>query len=98
MTYYSALPFSGWLYTMNSYTGTPVNTVWFDAILALALGLLIFAGDQAINAVFALSVVGLYFAYSIPVVARFVGTNKFKPGPFDLGVMVRVIFRRRSVR
>ncbi|KAF9006941.1 amino acid transporter [Cyathus striatus] len=83
----SALPFSNWLYRMNGYTKTPVNTVWFDAILALALGLLVFAGDQAINAVFAISVTGLYIAYAIPIVARFTGDNDFKPGPFNCGIL-----------
>ncbi|KIM41913.1 hypothetical protein M413DRAFT_71101 [Hebeloma cylindrosporum] len=82
----SALPFSSWLYSINSYTKTPVNTVWFDAILAIFLGLLAFAGNQAINAVFALSVTGLYFAYAIPIVVRFTGDNDFKPGPFHLGI------------
>ncbi|KDR74097.1 hypothetical protein GALMADRAFT_71679 [Galerina marginata CBS 339.88] len=82
----SALPFSKWLYSMNSYTKTPVNTVWYDAILSIALGLLVFAGPQAINAVFALSVVGLYFAYAVPIAARFLGDNDFKPGPFYCGV------------
>jgi hypothetical protein len=77
---------------MNSYTKTPVNTVWFDAILSLALGLLVFAGSQAINAVFALSVTGLYYAYSVPIVVRFTGDNDFKPGPFNLGVLVRSFF------
>ncbi|KAJ3506420.1 hypothetical protein NLJ89_g6880 [Agrocybe chaxingu] len=73
--------------TMHGFTGTPVNTVWFDAILSIALGFLVFAGDQAINAVFALSVVGLYYAYAVPIAARFLGKNDFKPGPFSLGVM-----------
>jgi len=82
-----ALPFSGWLYRMNKYTKTPVNTVWFVAVLSLLLGLLVFAGTQAINAVFAISVVGLYIAYSIPIAARFVFKNDFKPGPFTLGRM-----------
>ncbi|KAF5323197.1 hypothetical protein D9758_016727 [Tetrapyrgos nigripes] len=81
-----ALPFSGWLYRMNGYTKTPVNTVVFDAFLALLLGLLVFAGDQAINAVFAISVTGLYIAYAIPIAARFAGDNDFEPGPFTLGV------------
>ena len=84
----SALPFSKWLYRMNGYTKTPVNTVWFDAIIAMALGLLSFAGTQAINAVFAISVTGLYTAYSIPIAARFLGENDFKPGPFNLGIFV----------
>lgn len=77
---------------MNSYTKTPVNTVWFDAILSIALGLLVFAGNQAINAVFALSVTALYFAYSVPIIVRFTGDNDFKPGPFNLGILVRNCF------
>ncbi|KAG5636078.1 hypothetical protein H0H81_009198 [Sphagnurus paluster] len=68
------------------YTRTPVNTVFFDGLLALVLGLLVFAGDQAINALFAISVVGLYIAYAIPIAARFMGKNTFQPGPFSLGI------------
>ncbi|PCH43032.1 APC amino acid permease [Wolfiporia cocos MD-104 SS10] len=80
-----ALPFSGWLYRMNDFTGTPVNTVWFTCGFSLLLGLLAFAGTQAINAIFSLSVVALYVAYSIPIAARFLGDNDFTPGPFNLG-------------
>ncbi|KAJ4481031.1 amino acid/polyamine transporter I [Lentinula aciculospora] len=83
----SALPFSFWLYRMNGYTGTPVNTVVFVAFLALLLGLLAFAGTVAIDAVFAISVTALYIAYAIPISARWLGDNEFKPGPFDLGIM-----------
>lgn len=74
---------------MNSYTKTPVNTVWFCAFFAIILGLLAFAGQQAINAVFSISVIALYVAYAIPIVARFTFNNNFKPGPFNLGVFVR---------
>ncbi|THG93276.1 hypothetical protein EW026_g7921 [Hermanssonia centrifuga] len=81
-----ALPFSRWLYRMNGFTKTPVNTVWFCCVFAILLGLLAFAGTSAINAVFSLSVVALYIAYSIPISARFLGQNDFKPGPFNLGV------------
>ncbi|KAF9238376.1 amino acid permease-domain-containing protein [Melanogaster broomeanus] len=81
-----ALPFSSILYRMNSFTGTPVNTVWFVAAVAILLGLLAFAGPEAINAIFAISVTALYIAYSIPIAARFIFTNDFKPGPFSLGV------------
>ncbi|KAG5645640.1 hypothetical protein DXG03_005631 [Asterophora parasitica] len=74
------------LVQMNGYTKTPVNTVVFVGALAMALGLLAFAGAQAINAVFAISIVALYIAYTIPIAARFLGTNNFKPGPFSLGI------------
>ncbi|KAI0668854.1 APC amino acid permease [Trametes maxima] len=80
-----ALPFSKYLYRMNSYTKTPVNTVWFTAVSAILLGLLAFAGDTAINAIFTMSITALYVAYSIPIAARFLGDNDFTPGPFNLG-------------
>lgn len=65
-----------------------MNTVWFDATLAILLGCLVFAGTQAINAVFALSITSLYVAYSIPIAASIVNKNVFKPGPFSLGIWV----------
>lgn len=81
-----ALPFSSVLYRMNGYTKTPVNTVWFVCIFSTLLGLLAFAGTGAIDAVFAIGVVALYVAYAIPIMARFMGKNDYKPGPFNLGV------------
>ncbi|KAL0570057.1 hypothetical protein V5O48_011899 [Marasmius crinis-equi] len=81
-----ALPFSSWLYRMNSYTKTPVNTVIFDAGCALLLGLLAFAGKTAIASVFTVSTTAVYVAYAIPIAARFLGKNDFKPGPFRLGI------------
>lgn len=80
-----ALPFSQYLYRINGYTRTPVNTVWFDAALALAIGLLAFAGTQAIDAVFTIAVTASYVSYITPIATRFVFKNDFKPGPFNLG-------------
>jgi amino acid transporter len=91
LDFLSALPFSGFLYRINSHTQTPVNTVWFDAIFAILLGCLAFAGSQAINAVFALSVTALYVAYSIPISARIMSKTNFEPGPFSLGIWVSKI-------
>lgn len=50
-------------------------------------------GSQAIDAVFSLSVVGLYIAYGIPIAARWIWhkTNNFQPGAFDLGSFVRTL-------
>lgn len=79
---------------MNKYTQTPVNTVFFVALLSLLLGLLAFAGPQAINAIFSLSIVALYVAYAIPIVARFAFDNDFKPGPFNLGIFVSFLHYR----
>lgn len=70
---------------MNSYTQTPVNCVWFSVALAFLLGLIAFAGSVAIGAIFALAVGAQYTAYSLPIVARFLFKNDFRPGPFYLG-------------
>lgn len=84
------LPASRWIAQVNRRTKTPVNSVWYCVFFALLMGLLAFAGEQAIGAAFALSVVGLYVAYAIPIAARFLGNNNFQPGRFYLGsAMVR---------
>ncbi|KAH6918018.1 amino acid/polyamine transporter I [Coprinopsis sp. MPI-PUGE-AT-0042] len=79
------LPASRWIAQVNKRTKTPVNSVWYCVFFALLMGLLAFAGEQAIGAAFALSVVGLYVAYAIPIAARFLGDNNFQPGRFYVG-------------
>jgi amino acid transporter len=78
---------------MNGYTKTPVNTVWFCAAGSIFLGALVFAGTQAINAVFSISITGLYLAYSIPIAARWIWRkdNGWTPGAFSLGAWVRAL-------
>jgi amino acid transporter len=75
---------------MNRFTKTPVNTVWFCAAGSIALGALVFAGSQAINAVFAISVSAQYIAYAIPITARWIWRkeNGWTPGTFSLGAWV----------
>ena len=85
-----ALPFSGFIYSVNKHTQSPVNAVWVTAFLSLLLALLAFAGPAAIGAIFSLAVIGQYLAYSIPITARFVGGQPFTPGPFNLGKFVRI--------
>ncbi|KAF9237249.1 amino acid/polyamine transporter I [Melanogaster broomeanus] len=82
-----ALPLSRLLYRFNKYTGTPVNTVWFDGLFALLVGLLALAGPAAVSAVFSISVTAQYVAFMTPIIARFAFGNNFKPGPFSLGVL-----------
>ena len=83
-----ALPGSKYLYRINSITGTPVNCVWFGAFVGYLLGLLAFAGQAAIGAIFSLGVAAQYTAYTIPIASRFIFKNDFKPGPFSLGILV----------
>lgn len=80
-----ALPFSRYLYRINSYTQTPVNTVWFDAVFVLVIGLLAFVSTEAINAVFTIGITASYVSYITPITTRFAFKNGFKPGPFHLG-------------
>ncbi|GLB36976.1 putative APC amino acid permease [Lyophyllum shimeji] len=79
------LPLSRWLYNVNARTHAPVYCVWFAAGISLLLGLLAFAGANAIGAIFSLVVTGQYLAYSIPISARFLGGKEIKRGPFSLG-------------
>jgi hypothetical protein len=58
------------------------------AFISLLLGLLAFAGANAIGAIFSLVVTAQYLAYSVPISARFLGGGGFKPGPFSLGKFV----------
>ncbi|KAJ6470938.1 amino acid/polyamine transporter I [Mycena sanguinolenta] len=81
-----ALPFSSFLYKINSFTGTPVRCVWFSATGALLLGFITFAGSTATEALFTLGVVGQYIGNSIPIAVRYLGGQPFKKGPFHLGI------------
>ncbi|KAJ7438311.1 APC amino acid permease [Mycena galericulata] len=80
-----ALPFSTFLYKINSFTGTPVRCVWGSATCALLLGFIPFAGPVAAGSLFTLGVVGQYLANSIPIATRYLGGQPFKKGPFHLG-------------
>ncbi|OJA10264.1 hypothetical protein AZE42_08922 [Rhizopogon vesiculosus] len=83
-----ALPFSQYLYRNNRYINTPVNTVWFGAVLAPAIGLLVFTSSQAIDAIFTIAMTAAYISHITPIATRFVFRNDFKPGPFNLGRLV----------
>ena len=83
-------PFSGWLYHINPRVHAPVRCVWVAAIIALLLGLLSFAGPNAIGAIFSLSVISQYACWSIPIMARHIGGQKISLGPFHLGIFVSV--------
>jgi amino acid transporter len=81
---------SGWLYHVNPRVHAPVRCVWFAASVALLLGLLSFAGPNAIGAIFSLGIIAQYASWSIPILARHLGGQKISRGPFHLGAFVRV--------
>lgn len=84
-----ALPFSKYFYRVDSWSGTPVRAVWLVVGAAIPLGFLGFAdpvNQAAINAIFALAIMGPYVAYGIPIFARVMwGRDHFRPGPWYLG-------------
>ncbi|KAH9918712.1 APC amino acid permease [Epithele typhae] len=84
-----ALPFSGVIYRVYPRTQTPVVAVVTCAGVALALGLISFAGTVADSALFSLAIVGQYTAFAIPIASRFLGGASARgvwvPGPFTLG-------------
>ena len=81
-------PFSTWLAQVNKTTKTPVNAVWFNCAVGVALTLLIFGGEYAIGAIFSIGALAAVVAFSIPIFIRvfFVG-DRFRPGPWNLGKM-----------
>ncbi|SJL00752.1 related to UGA4-GABA permease-also involved in delta-aminolevulinate transport [Armillaria ostoyae] len=79
-------PLSRWVYYVNPRTRIPSHAVWFGTFLSLLLGILAFAGENAIGAVFSLVITGQYVSYSIPMAARFLGGKTVQPGPFRLGL------------
>ena len=86
------IPFSRVLYNINPHTKTPVYAVCFLAFMSLLLGLISFAGPIAISAVFTMSVVCQYIGFVTPIIARWVGGTKFRPGPFNLGSLVSAAY------
>jgi amino acid transporter len=70
---------------VNKRTLTPVNAVWFNAIIAILLNLLIFGG-VAISAVFSIGAIAAFVAFILPILVKtfHVGSN-FRRGPWHLG-------------
>ncbi|KAJ1022511.1 hypothetical protein NDA16_003500 [Ustilago loliicola] len=81
-----ALPFSNWVYRINSYTLTPVNSAWWSSARSAIYCLLGLINSVAIGAVFSLSVIGTSIAYVIPILARLMAPDeRFTPGVWYLG-------------
>lgn len=71
---------------VNPYTQTPVNAVWFNWVIGQLLLLLMFAGDTAIGAIFSVGAISGYIAFTMPIgIKVFWSSDKFKPGPWNLG-------------
>ncbi|CZT41404.1 probable UGA4 GABA permease-also involved in delta-aminolevulinate transport [Rhynchosporium secalis] len=83
------LPFSGFLRQLSA-NKTPVRAVGFVAVCTLIEGLLMFVNTIAINSIFNLAIMGLYFAYCMPLVSRLC-FGHFTPGVFYTGDIISII-------
>ncbi|KAG9232890.1 amino acid/polyamine transporter I [Amylocarpus encephaloides] len=89
------LPFSGFLRQL-SFNKTPARAVGFCALISLLEGLLMLVNTIAINSIFNLAIMGLYFAYCMPLISRLC-FGHFKPGVFYMGDTLSYIFSAYSV-
>lgn len=79
-------PLSKYWKCVNGYTQTPVNAVWFNAIIGILLTLLIFGGELAVGALFSIGAIAAFVAFTTPIFIRvFLTRGNFRPGPWNLG-------------
>lgn len=79
-------PLSRYWAQVNPITKTPVNAVWFNAVVGILLTLLLFGGATPIGAIFSVGAIAAFVAFTIPITIRtfFVG-KRFRRGPWHLG-------------
>ncbi|OCT48910.1 putative amino-acid permease [Cladophialophora carrionii] len=79
-------PLSRYWAHVNPITKTPVNAVWFNAVIGILLTLLLFGGEACIGAIFSVGAIAAFVAFTIPITIRtfFVG-SRFRRGPWHLG-------------
>lgn len=75
---------------------TPARAVGFVAVISLLEGLLMLINTIAIDSIFNLSIMGLYFAYSVPLISRLI-FKKFTPGVWYMGDTISYICTIYSV-
>jgi len=83
------LPGSSFLRVLSS-NKTPARAVGFVGICTLVEGLLMLVNTIAINSIFNLAIMGLYFAYCMPLISRLI-FGHFNPGVFYMGNVFSLI-------
>ncbi|KAG4033941.1 hypothetical protein MFRU_004g04360 [Monilinia fructicola] len=89
------LPFSSYLRVLSS-NKTPVRAIVFVVLCTLTEGLLMFVNTIAINSIFNLAIMGLYFAYCMPLISRLLFRN-FTPGVWYMGDSISYVSAVYSV-
>ena len=80
-----ALPLSFLLTHVSPFSASPLYSIWAVAILCACLGLLMLISTTAFNALVSLATIGLSATYAVPIAARIIARERFKPGPWNLG-------------
>ena len=85
-------PMSFWIRRVNKTTYTPVNAVWFNAGVGIAMLFLIFAGPVPIGAIFSVGAISAFVAFTSPIFIKtfFVG-DRFRRGPWHLGMFSKPV-------
>ncbi|EPS30039.1 hypothetical protein PDE_04989 [Penicillium oxalicum 114-2] len=83
----NALPFSPFLSSINSYTQTPVNAVWFVVFFSVSLNLIAIGSTETALAIFSVTAPCLDLSYASVILAHQLHKKKVKfiEGPFTLG-------------
>ncbi|KAI9743981.1 MAG: GABA-specific high-affinity permease [Claussenomyces sp. TS43310] len=89
------LPGSSFLRVVNK-AKTPARAVGFVAVVSLLEGLLMLVNTIAINSIFNLAIMGLYFAYCMPLISRLCFKH-FTPGVWYMGDTLSYISSAYSV-
>ncbi|TGO36809.1 hypothetical protein BHYA_0114g00230 [Botrytis hyacinthi] len=89
------LPFSSYLRVLSP-NKTPIRAISFVALCTLTEGLLMLVNTIAINSIFNLAIMGLYFAYCMPLISRLLFGN-FTPGVWYMGDKISYISAVYSV-
>ncbi|KAF2836555.1 amino acid transporter [Patellaria atrata CBS 101060] len=79
-------PASGFIKKVHPLTSTPVNAVWFNAVVGIGTLFLIFGGEIAIGALFSIGALAAFFSFATPIFIRaFLVGDRFRRGPWHLG-------------
>jgi len=89
------LPGSSWIRVL-ARNKSPVRAVAFVACFTIIEGLLMLVNTVAINSIFNLAIMGLYFAYCMPLISRIIW-KRFTPGVWYLGDTLSYAFAVYSV-
>lgn len=76
---------SPWLYQVNKWSKTPVNSVIVCTVLCIAINLIALGSQETINAIFNVCAVALDWSYCIPILGKLLYPHLFEKGPWNLG-------------